>query len=236
MDAAVIPLGVGYYSRAEAARLLGLTPSRLRRWVSGYTFWLESADGRRRRDQRPVIPTDLPVIDGSIALSFVELMELRIVKACVDKGAPLQRVRSSALRAREYFGVRHPFASRRVFMDERHNIVAELNDEAGGVVVQLSGRGRLQLLSGQLVESYLDEIEFDSGTIGRWWPLGPTFPVVVDPHRAFGSPTIVGSRVRTETAVSLARATDKNQAAAALGVSVDEIVAAVKYEELLAAA
>lgn len=130
MASIAIPLGVGYYSRAEAARLLGLSPSRLRRWVSGYTFWLASTGARRRREQDPVIETDLPAIDNAIALSFLELMQLRVVKAFVDRGAPLQRVRTAARRAREHFTTRHPFASLRVFMDERRHILAELNEEA----------------------------------------------------------------------------------------------------------
>lgn len=105
-------------------------------------------------------------------------------------------------------------------------------------MIHLSGRGGFQLLSGQLIESYLDEIEFDerSGLTAKWWPLGTAFPVVLDPHRVFGAPSIEGSRVRTDTAASLVRATDVHTAAAALQLTVREINAALKFETFLAAA
>ena len=97
-----VPLGVGYYSRAEAARLLSMTPSRVRRWVSGYTYWLvRSDDDRERRAQGPVVKTDLPLVDQAMALSFVELMELRVVKAFLERGISLQRVRKAAALARD---------------------------------------------------------------------------------------------------------------------------------------
>lgn len=238
MTADVVPLGVGYYRRVEAARLLGLSPPRLRRWVSGYTFWLESEQGRRRRrEQDPVIGSDLPRVDGDIALSFLELMELRVAKALVDRGASLQRVREANLMLREHFGVRHPFASQPVYVDEKRHILVELNAEAGGTVMQLTGSGNLQLLSGPLLQPYLDEIIFDdkTGFTTEWWPLGRAFPVTLNPHISFGAPTAAGSRVRTETVASLARATDYGTTARALKLTHKAVEAAVRFEELLAA-
>jgi hypothetical protein len=70
-------LGVGIYSRAEAARLLKVTQPRLRRWVLGYTYWLHLGERESLRKKPPVVSIDLPVIDDAVALSFVELMELR---------------------------------------------------------------------------------------------------------------------------------------------------------------
>ena len=101
-------LGIGIYTHPEAAHLLRMTPSRLRRWVNGYTYWLsrESSDVRRARP--PVLrKSDLPIIHNAVALSFLELMELRVIRSLVDElGVPLQTVRKKALLAQRIFKTR----------------------------------------------------------------------------------------------------------------------------------
>jgi hypothetical protein len=60
--------GVGIYSHPEAARLLGLTPSRLRRWARGYAYWLRRPEEDVRRKQPPVVrETDLPYLRGALS-------------------------------------------------------------------------------------------------------------------------------------------------------------------------
>lgn len=234
-----IPLGVGYYTLPEAARLLGVDATRVRRWVGGYTFWLQSEKkGKRRRIQAPLLNTDLPVLDDVRALSFVELMELRVVKAFVLKGVPLQRVRIAAALAREHFGVSHPFASQRVYTDGK-NIFADMEKEVGiAAVVELTRNKYLQLQSGQLLQACLDEIEFDKSTsvAHRWWPLSRDFPVVLDPTISFGAPTIVCTSVRTAVVAGLARAESVNSAADSFGLTSDAVNAALKFEGILTAA
>lgn len=234
-----IPLGVGYYTLGEAARLLGVDRSRIRRWVAGYTYWLQSEQkGKRRRIQTPILATDLPIVGDVRALSFVELMELRVVKAFVARGVPLQRVRTAALLARQHFGVSHPFASRKIYTDGK-NIFADLQRDLGiSAVVELSRKRYLQLQSGQLVRSSLDEIEFDPSTTvaHRWWPLSRGVPVVLDPTICFGSPTVAGTGVRTAIVSGMARAESVNSAADSYGLTTDAVNAAVTFEGLLAAA
>lgn len=47
-------LGVGLYTRADAVRLLKMTPSRVARWVKGYSYWLTYTTEPERRAQPPV--------------------------------------------------------------------------------------------------------------------------------------------------------------------------------------
>jgi len=110
-----IPLGVGFYSRAFAAQLLGVNPVRLNRWVTGYTYWTRVKGKTTKQKKHPIIKTELPSIDHNLALSFIELMELRVVKAFLERGISLQRVRTAAIRAIDLFNSIHPLASRRVF-------------------------------------------------------------------------------------------------------------------------
>jgi uncharacterized protein (DUF433 family) len=229
--------GVGIYSRAEAARLLGLNPPRLRRWVSGYTYWLIATSSGEQRRKPPVIKTDLPPIGTAVALSFLELMELRVVKSIVDAGIPLQHVRRAAKWASEAFGTDHPFASRRVFTDGRAIFSAVSDDEPPNVIKWQEGQSE-QIIAGPIFDRFLNEIEFDSSTslAYKWWPLGKEHPVVLDPRLAFGAPVIDGTAVRTSIVSRLAKHSSVKDAAVAYELQLRQAEAAVNFEASLAAA
>jgi uncharacterized protein (DUF433 family) len=234
-----VPLGVGIYTRAEAARLLRLTPQRLSRWVRGYTYWLKSGDRPRRTRQPPVVRTDLPRIDGAVSLSFLELMELRVVKGFVEKGVPLQRVRSAARRIGGLFHNSHPFADRRVFTDHQHIFVAPSASESEPDLLQVSGRGAtLQLIAGSLLDRYVEEMDFDDTTslAHRWFPLGRDVPIVLDPRIAFGAPVIAGTRIRTDILALYASRNPAPTVARAFELSPAHLRAAIDFETQLAQA
>jgi uncharacterized protein (DUF433 family) len=232
-------LGVGIYSRAEAARLLHLTPQRLSRWVRGYTYWLKSGDAPRRTQQPPVVRTDLPTFDGTVALSFLELMELQVVKAFVSKGVPLQRVRVAARRIGELYGTEHPFAHRRVYTDHEQIFVASSDQSAWSDLMQVTGRRAAgQLVAGGIFDRYLEEIDFetDSALAERWFPLGRDVPVVLDPHIAFGAPVIAGTRIRTDVLALYAAANKVPTVARAFELEHARVQAAIDFETQLARA
>lgn len=239
MPEPLIRPGIGIYSRADAARLLRMSPARLRRWVSGYTYWLRGATTTRSRRQRPpVIKTDLPVIHDVIAISFLELMELRVVKAVVDAGVSLQHVRSAAQLAADRFGTDHPFASRRVFTDGRAIFSAVSEDADAPNVVKWRADEIDQVIAGGVFQQFLQEIEFDEVTslAERWWPMGRTIAVVLDPRVAFGAPIVEGTAVRTSVVARLAREVSLDAAAVAYEIERRQAEAAVQFESRLAAA
>lgn len=205
MTHGVSPLGLGIYAREEAARLIGVTPSRLRRWVNGYTYHYVHGETSERRRRPPVVATDLPVMDQTVALSFVELMELRVVAALRAKGASLQEIRRAGDVAAEHFGTSHPFASKRVYTDGR-KVFAALCRQSNSDLVQLTRGVVGQVIAGGILEPFLSEIDFDEDTklTARWWPLGKQVPVVLDPKVAFGAPVIQGTRLRTDFIADMA--------------------------------
>lgn len=232
-------LGVGIYSRADAARLLRLTPQRLGRWVRGYTYWLKSSGSPRRTRQPPVVHTDLPTIDGSVALSFLELMELRVVRAFVEKGVPLQRVRVAARKIAELFKTEHPFAHRRVYTDHDQIFVALSDAGVKPALLQVSGRrASSQLIAGGIFDRYVEEIDFEeeSALAERWFPLGRAVPIVLDPHIAFGAPVVVGTRIRTDVLALYASGNTVPVVARAFELEPVRIQAAVDFEIQLAQA
>ncbi|MBI4421680.1 MAG: DUF433 domain-containing protein [Gemmatimonadetes bacterium] len=230
-------LGVGIYSRADAARLLRMTPQRLSRWVKGYTYWIRSHKDARRIRRPPVVRTDLPVVGGMLALSFLELMEIRVVRALVEKGVPLQRVRVAARRITDQFGIPHPFAHQRVFTDHEQIFVAVTRDELQPDLLQVTGRrASLQLVAGPVLLSYVQEIDFDESTAlaERWWPLGRSVPVVLDPRIAFGAPVIEGTGIRTAAVRHFARREPVRSLARAYEIHQRKVRAALRFENFLA--
>jgi uncharacterized protein (DUF433 family) len=236
---AYVPVGTGIYGRSDAARLLGVNASTLGRWVGGYTYHPAGASGNlAKRRKPPLINSDLPAIEDSVAVSFVELMELRVVKELIHSGVSLQAVRVAANLASQHFATAHPFASRRVYTDGRR-VFAEVagRSEAHPDFVELSRWKIEQVIAGGIFEPFLKEIDFDEVTslAERWWPLGRDYPVVLDPAIAFGAATIAGTRTRTTTLARMAEHTSTEAAADAFAVDLRAAVAAVRFEAQLAA-
>jgi hypothetical protein len=71
-----IPLGIGYYTVFEAARLLKERPRNIRRWLGGYTY-------RTDRGEEVKIPPlwtpELPAFEEHVELGFRDLIELRFI-------------------------------------------------------------------------------------------------------------------------------------------------------------
>ena len=182
---------------------------------------------------------DLPVIDSAIALSFVELMELRVVKALLDHDMSLQAVRAAASVASAYFGTEHPFASRRVYTDGKKAFAALHGDEREAPdLVELTRAHVQQVIAGKVFQPFLAEIDFNPSTslAERWWPLGKQVPVVLDPRIAFGAPTVAGTGIRTSTLVRMVDVDGLSATASAFQLSHIEIRAAQDFELHLHAA
>jgi uncharacterized protein (DUF433 family) len=232
-------LGVGIYSRAEVARLQRLSPGRVTSWVRGYRYaW--GPRGRRRRGEQPaVIKTDIPTIDGSLAVSFLELVELFVVKQFRDKGIPLQTVRVAWNHAARAFDTLHPFADRRVFTDGGRIFMALRDDELAPDVLEVSSRRMpFQIAAGPIFRHTFAEIEFDEHTelARRWWPRGRHVPVVLDPAIAFGAPVVRETRVPTAIVARYAETRPLDAVADAFELPADRVEAAVTFEHQLAPA
>ncbi len=230
--------GTGIYGRAEAARLLRVSPSTLRRWVDGYTYWSGNARPAARHSQPSVVKRDLPPIERAVALSFIELMELRVVRALVKAGVSLQAVRVASALAAELFQTNHPLASQRLYSDGSAVFAALENEPVPDPrLVKLTRREKDQIIAGRLFEPFINEIDFDSNTAlaSKWWPGGRNVPVVLDPQVAFGAPTVAGTGIRTSTLARMAPATSPSRIALAFELPKLKVEAAIAFERHLAA-
>lgn len=231
--------GIGIYRRAEAGRLLRLSPGRVSSWVRGYRYAWGPRERRQHGKQPAVIKTDIPLIDGSLTISFLELVELFVVKQFRDKGIPLQTVRVAWNHAAKAFNTLHPFANRRVFTDGGRIFMALRDDGIAPDVLEVSSRTMpFQIIAGPVFKCSLEGIEFDDDTelARRWWPQGRSVPIVLDPTIAFGAPVLFGTRVPTAILARFAEARPVNAVADAFEVPSQQVEAALKFENQLARA
>ncbi|MDE2833899.1 MAG: hypothetical protein OXM02_05205 [Bacteroidota bacterium] len=170
--------------------MVGLTGGRVRRWLRGYQY----AYGESVRDQPPVVKGA-----GWYYASFLDLVDLLFVKRFLDHGLSLQKVRRALDEARRVLGTEH-FA-RETFFTDGSDVFLQLQ-EAG---LKDSGDAILELLSGgqwviaPVIRELAQQIDFQSpeGLASRWYPLGRSKPVVLDPKLSFGAPSIVHRGVKT---------------------------------------
>jgi len=187
-----IPLGIGFYTVPEAARLLGVSALSIRRWLGGYTF---IQNGKEIR-MPPLWKPQLPAYEHHLELGFRDLIELRFVKAFLEAGLGLKTIRSCLEFARECVNDGHPFSTRRFQTDGRTIFLDSLH--RSGVSELLDLRRRQYVLK-QIIERTFKDLDIESDAVTRWRPFGGKKSIVIDPRRAFGQPIAAVAGVPTVT-------------------------------------
>lgn len=224
-------LGVGIYTVPEAARITKVRPARIRRWLRGYEF--RSPGGTRTSPA--VWEPELPEVEGSLALGFRDLIEVRFVDAFRSHGVSWKTLRLAAERASEILQDTHPFSTKRFKTDGRR-IFAELVSETGEeLLLDLvkSQYGFRQVIGPHLYEG----LEFDDsrGAV-RWYPLPGSRRVVIDPAISFGQPVVHPESVPTAILAKAAQVEPSiDRVARWYEVDPQAVRDAVDYEEQLAA-
>mgnify|MGYP003627661613 CR=1 FL=1 len=223
-------VGVGLYSLADAAQLLKAPPRKIRRWMDGYDY--------KQHDRISHVPPlwvpDIPKIDDHIELSFRDLIELRFVRAFLEKGIGLKAVRNCLEYARHCMHTDRPFSSGRFRTDGRTIFLESL--EAAGEPKLLDLKEK-QYVFKQVVEQSFKDLDLEGDIVTRWRPYRGKDSIVVDPLRSFGQPLASASGVPTIVLAEAVKAEGSVSRVAAM-YEVEKAVVhdAVKFhKELLAA-
>lgn len=223
-------LRCGIYTVPEAARLTGVSPWRIRRWLRGYEF-----KARHGRHRSPAVwQGEHPPIDHSMALGFLDLLEVRCVDAFVKAGVTWKTLRQAHNQAQKIFGRFHPFCTNRFATDGRA-IFVELREKNNEVA--LYDIASVQRVFDRIIRPFLKELEFAEGEIPtRWWPMGKDRQVALDPRRNFGQPSIFREGIPTQI---LARSVGANRSVEEVArwfeISAKAVNEAVEFEQQLAA-
>ncbi len=223
------------YNPAYVSRLIDLSTGRVKRWLQGYEYSYISNDSGEEvwRHKDPVIgreDSDVPNY-----ASFLDLIDLLFVKQFLKKGLSLQKIRKALNEAQALAGGHH-FAQRMFFTDGK-NIYMQVRDDANSLLELLSGG---HWVISQFIKELAQQIEFDepSGFAAKWFPLGKTGLVVIDPKVSFGRPTIIGKNISTDNIYDYYLGENENISKVCkwLDLSQDQVNAAIKFETTLNAA
>lgn len=178
--------GIGIYTAPEAARMVGMRPLTLRRWLLGY-------DHDEKREDPLWRPQYEPDDDG-VLLGFRDLVEARIVNALRAKGIGLQTIRICMERARVIVGQDRPFSTSQ-FKTDGKTIFLEIT--RGLDEPHLIDLRRSQGVFNRVVAPSLADLDFGPGGAERWWLLHGKKTIVADPELSFGQPIIAGHGITT---------------------------------------
>ena len=221
-------LGAGIYTIPEASRLTRVSATRIRRWMKGYDFKTK----KERHHSKPVWTSQLEALEGKIAVGFRDLMEIRFVKAFIEAGVSWKTMRLAHKAAKAKLDSDHPFCTHKFATDGREILLEQGQASGDTCLVDITNNQREFK---KIVTPFLKELEFDRGYT-RWWPMGKSRSVVLDPVRNLGQPTVVGAGVPTRV---LARSVKSNGSVESVAhwfeVAPKEVRDAVEFEAGLAA-
>lgn len=225
------PLGIGYYTVPEAARLLHMPPRTINRWLGGYSF----NSGGKRGEMPPLWEPELPATeDDRLELGFRDLIELRFIQAFVGEGLDLRVVRSCLEHARQCVQDDRPFSTRRFKTDGRTIFLESLKASEESEVLDLK---RGQYVIKAVLERTFRDLDIDQDVVTRWRPFQGKDTIVIDPQRAFGQPVAAAYGVPTVALADAVRAEGTADRVALLyEVPASVVRDAVKFEASLAAA
>lgn len=177
------PADVPAYTLAEAAQLVGVPASTLQKWTKGRSY-LTRQGGTR---------TSAPVIRTKVKgfLSFTNIVEAHVLAGLRKERVGLENIRSAVSCVEKKFGVLHPLAREDFKTDGVSLFVEKL-----GKLLNVSQDGQVAIR--EVLDRHLKRVEFVGGRAVRLFPLhrpGAPQAIVIDPRRAFGRPTLVGTSV-----------------------------------------
>lgn len=222
MSEALRFVGFGIYSIPEAARLTRVSSQRIRRWIEGY----DHGPRHSKRHSPEVWKSDLPNLDGELALSFRDLMEVRFVAAFRDAGVSWKTLRTAHSAACARFRSNHPFSTDK-FRTDGKLIFLDLKEHTKeqGVIDICTKQHHFE----HIVRGMFKDIEVADDQLLRWWPMGREHRVLLDPQRSFGAP-IVTEGVATRVLALAAKANGVEETAAWYELPVESVRDAIAFE------
>lgn len=225
-------IGIGLYSIPEAARLLCAPSRKVRRWVKGYTYGAE----QDRRFSAPVVRHQRDTLHEADILTFAELIELQFVAIFRNRRISMEIIRGAANYLAKRWNTDYPFTLKRISTDgvEIFGTMEALQGQGRYPVMFIEALHNQQLAFPDLIEPYLEKIEYDGQIARQFWPLGKDGRVVLDPARSFGKPIDDETGMRTHILYQAAGSGESYESLARwYRVPVQAIEQAVAYEESL---
>ena len=168
------------YSFSETAHLAHVSAGTVRNWLFGYT-----AQGRE------VQPLFKAPADQGPMVSFLQLTEIVVAgKFRKAERVSFQVVRRAYENAQQQSGLENPFAHLQLEALGGH-IVSRLRKERPGTSIQTLDDPEQWTIPGLVLDT-VRQFDYEQELAARWFPIGRSVPIVVDPRLSSGVPTLVG--------------------------------------------
>ena len=225
-----VPIGIGFYTIPEAARLLRIPARNIKRWLGGYTH----RNNGLSVDIPPLWTPQLPRFGNQIELGFRDLIELRFVQAFINAGLGLKSIRHLIETARACVKDERPFSTSRFQTDGRTIFLDTINQFGEAELLDLKKR---QYTMKHVIERTFKDLDFGDDAVMLWRPFQGKNTIVIDPNRAFGQPILADYGVSTIALAQAAKAEGSvGRAAQIFEVPTGVAREAVKFEDFLLAA
>ena len=220
-DTLAIPLYLTrpLYGFADADYLANVSRGTAQRWLAGYAYY-------DTRGQQVVLPPVTPGVHREESVSFADLVEIAAIGRLKETGFSLRMIREIVRNCQEILGMPRPLTTLRFKTDGREIFV-----DRGDVLLEVGRNKRMRAWS-EVLKPFLQELDYDANQlVARWWPLGRSTPVVIDPQYGFGFPVVAKSGVRTEIILERFRAGDlKEQISADFNIEQVHVERALQFE------
>lgn len=184
------------YSLSEAARFLRVHPSTLRWWLEG---------GKRGGKVYPPVLREEST--GSSELTWYEFIEAGLLRE-YRRDLSLRRLRPLVSALREEFQVPNPLATIQPYVGPGRTLVRNLQNQLDipEELWMVIGSGQLALTKES--DAFFKRVGFyaPTGAAEMYIVMPAEEPVILDPRKSFGVPTVKG--IRSETLSELALAGD----------------------------
>lgn len=173
--------GIGNYSPAEAAKLVGIPSASLRRWLFGYRYDHHGP----QKDQPPLWRPEYGIDQEDPVLGFRDLIEARMVARLRRLGIGMPTIRACLETAAEIAKDDHPFSSANFRTDGKGLFLETVGEFESRQVIDLRIK---QHAFARIVERSFIDLEFDEKKATHWYLLENRKSIVADPTRSFGQP------------------------------------------------
>lgn len=218
------------YSISETSRLVGIPTWSVSRYLRGYKYKYFSRDEIQEIHRPPIVSQSE---DKTTYASFLDLIDLLIVKALLNRGFPLQRLRPILIEAKNRLKTHH--LARSVFYTHGNEIILKLPKDGHLIALMTGG----QMAFPKFIEELSKILDFEDvtefGFARRWYPRGRDGLIVIDPQIAFGRPTLIGHGIATGNIYDLYLGENQNYLPVSewFNIPVPKIKTAVQFEHSL---
>lgn len=184
-------IGSGIYTIPDIASILRLPYHKVNLWVNKY--W-DGELGKEFSNQYSW------TVDNTKAVNFHTLIEFYVLYQLAEAGVKTRHALNAHIELSKFFKTIFPFAQRNILTNIRtdgHKVFFNFN----GNLLSLDGTKQFNL---GFIEIFFKSLDFDEELLAaRFWPLGKSKSILIDPKRQFGHPVIGKSNIYPETIYSL---------------------------------